>query len=80
VLLADTLYYLSPLDDATLERMALRVADLLAPGGVCVLVNHYFFAVDPDRASRDASIWPSRSLPASSWKVSSISRSSWRAC
>jgi hypothetical protein len=47
VLLADTLYYLSPLDDATLERMALRVADLLAPGGVCVLVNHYFFASIP---------------------------------
>jgi SAM-dependent methyltransferase len=53
VLLADTLYYLSPLDDATLERMALRVADLLTPGGLCVLVNHYFFAVDPDsRVSR----------------------------
>ncbi len=53
VLLADTLYYLSPLDDATLERMALRVADLLAPGGLCVLVNHYFFAVDPNsRVSR----------------------------
>jgi SAM-dependent methyltransferase len=53
VLLADTLYYLSPLDDATLERMAMRVADLLVPGGLCVLVNHYFFAVDPDsRVSR----------------------------
>jgi SAM-dependent methyltransferase len=53
VLLADTLYYLSPLDDSTLEQMAMRVADLLVPGGLCVLVNHYFFAVDPDsRISR----------------------------
>jgi SAM-dependent methyltransferase len=53
VLLADTLYYLSPLDEATLQRMALRVADLLVPGGLCVLVNHYFFAIDPDsRRSR----------------------------
>lgn len=53
VLLADALYYLSPLDDATLERMEQRVADLLMPGGLCVLVDHYFFAVDPDsRISR----------------------------
>jgi hypothetical protein len=26
--------------------MALRVADLIVPGGLCVLVNHYFFAAD----------------------------------
>jgi hypothetical protein len=53
VVLADTLYYLSPLDDAIPEGMAARVADLLVPGGLCVLVNHYFFAVDSDsRLSR----------------------------
>jgi SAM-dependent methyltransferase len=53
VLLADTLYYLSPLDDETLKQLALRVADLLVPGGLCVLVNHYFFAADSDsRISR----------------------------
>jgi predicted TPR repeat methyltransferase len=53
VLLVDTLYYLSPLDDETLKQVAMRVADLLVPGGLCVLVNHYFFAADSDsRISR----------------------------
>jgi SAM-dependent methyltransferase len=53
VLLADTLYYLSPLDDETLKQLAVRAADLLVPGGMCVLVNHYFFAVDSNsRLSR----------------------------
>ena len=46
VLLADTLYYLSPLDDETLKGIALRIADVLVPGGLCVLVNHYFFVAD----------------------------------
>ncbi|MGD0532371.1 MAG: class I SAM-dependent methyltransferase [Methyloceanibacter sp.] len=46
VLVVNTLYYLSPLDDETLKGMALRVADLIVPGGLCVLVNHYFFAAD----------------------------------
>ena len=49
VVLADTLYYLPPpLTDATLKLLALRVAALLAPGGLCLLANHYFFAADPD--------------------------------
>jgi SAM-dependent methyltransferase len=53
VLLADTLYYLSPLDDETLRQLAVRAADLVVPGGLCVLVNHYFFAADADsRLSR----------------------------
>lgn len=54
VVLADTLYYLpQPLSDATLEGLALRVAALLAPGGLCLLANHFFFAADPDsRTSR----------------------------
>ena len=64
VLLVDTLYYLSPLDDETLKRVAMRVADLLVPGGLCVLVNHYFFAADSDsRISRRihrAFSWSSR--------------------
>ena len=57
VLLVDTLYYLSPLDDETLKRVAMRVADLLVPGGLCVLVNHYFFAADSDFA--DLATYPS---------------------
>ena len=53
VVLADTLYYLSPLPDALLKAMALRVGRLLAPGGLCLLANHYFFSADPDsRLSR----------------------------
>lgn len=53
VLLVDTLYYLSPLEDELFKSVAMRAADLLVPGGLCVLVNHYFFAADPDsRVSR----------------------------
>jgi SAM-dependent methyltransferase len=53
VLLVDTLYYLSPIDDESLKQVAMRIADLLVPGGLCVLVNHCFFAMDSDsRISR----------------------------
>lgn len=54
VVLADTLYYLPPpLTDAALKAVALRIAALLAPGGLCLLANHFFFAADPDsRLSR----------------------------
>jgi SAM-dependent methyltransferase len=61
VAVADVLYYLSPLPDAVLKQMALRVARLLRPGGVCLLANHYFFRADPEsRRSRrihDAFAW-----------------------
>jgi SAM-dependent methyltransferase len=61
VVLADMVYYLWPLDDQVLKRMATRVTQLLAPGGVCLLANHYFFAADPEsRRSRrieTAFIW-----------------------
>ena len=54
VMIADTLYYLPrPITDTVLKAVALRVAALLAPGGVCLLANHYFFAADADsRLSR----------------------------
>lgn len=54
VVLADTLYYLPPpLTDAALKAFALRSAALLAPGGLCLLANHFFVAADPDsRISR----------------------------
>lgn len=48
VTIADVLYYLDPLPDALLKAMARRVAGLLAPGGVCLLANHYFFRADPE--------------------------------
>jgi SAM-dependent methyltransferase len=54
VVLADTLYYLPPpLTDATLKAVALRMARLLRPGGVCLLANHFFSGADADsRLSR----------------------------
>lgn len=53
VVLADTLYYLQPMDDALLKTLALRVQRLLAPGGVCLLANHFFSGADRDsRLSR----------------------------
>jgi len=54
VVIADTLYYLpAPITAELLESVAARVADLLAPGGLCLMANHYFFSFDPDsRLSR----------------------------
>ena len=53
VLVLDVLYYLSPLDAELLKQLAERIADLLVPGGLCVLVNHYFFPIDSNsRLSR----------------------------
>lgn len=48
VVLADTLYYLHPLNETVLAAAAARVARLLAPGGICLLANHYFAKIDPD--------------------------------
>ncbi|MGB8842207.1 MAG: class I SAM-dependent methyltransferase [Aliidongia sp.] len=47
IVLADTLYYLSPLGDDRLKAIAAKMHDLLAPGGVLLLVNHFFFTIDP---------------------------------
>ncbi len=49
VVAADTLYYLpAPIEDRTLKAAALRFSELLAPGGLCVLANHYFFTGHPE--------------------------------
>jgi SAM-dependent methyltransferase len=53
VVVADTIYYLDKTDDMSLKTIATRIARLLAPGGLCLLANHFFFAADPDsRLSR----------------------------
>ena len=53
VAVADVLYYVSPLNDALLAATATRIADLLTPGGACMMANHYFFRADPEsRRSR----------------------------
>ena len=61
VVAADALYYLSPLSDDLLKTLSARLARLLAPGGVLVLANHFFFAADPDsrltRRIHDAFTW-----------------------
>ena len=63
VVIADTLYYLDAGDDLSLKNLALRIGRLLAPGGLCLLANHYFFAADPEsRLSgriHDAFAWSS---------------------
>jgi SAM-dependent methyltransferase len=48
VVVSDVLYYLSPLDRPTLSSAVHKIANLLSPGGICLVVNHYFFSVDPD--------------------------------
>jgi cyclopropane fatty-acyl-phospholipid synthase-like methyltransferase len=47
IVLADTLYYMTPLTDAVVDAIARQMAGLLAPGGLLMLVNHFFFAIDP---------------------------------
>jgi SAM-dependent methyltransferase len=47
VVIADTLYYLSPLSDEVLQTARERVAGLLAPGGTLLLVNHFTLKLDP---------------------------------
>ena len=47
IVLADVLYYLSPLDQKTKEEIIDIVIDLLEPGGVVLLANHFFFDMDP---------------------------------
>ncbi len=43
IVVADTIYYLpSPIRDETLKTLAARLARLLMPGGIILLVNHYF--------------------------------------
>lgn len=50
IVLADTLYYIEPLTEMGVKAIALNVASKLAPGGLLLVVNHYFFGVD--KASR----------------------------
>ena len=61
VVVADTLYYLDRVDDASLKAVATLIGGLLAPGGICLLANHYFFAGDKDsrltRRIHDAFAW-----------------------
>jgi SAM-dependent methyltransferase len=46
IVLADTLYYVEPLTEARLKRIAAGLAEKLAPAGLLLLVNHFFFGID----------------------------------
>jgi predicted TPR repeat methyltransferase len=53
IVLADTLYYIKPLTDERLKSIIRNVASRLAPGGLILLVNHFFFGIDAaSRATR----------------------------
>lgn len=53
VVVADTLYYLMETDEAALDAVAHAIAQVLRPGGTCLLANHYFSRWDRDsRLSR----------------------------
>jgi SAM-dependent methyltransferase len=64
IILADTLYYIDPLTDVGLKSIAGNLSTKLAPGGLLLLVNHYFFGIDlPSRGTReihDAFRWASQ--------------------
>ena len=47
VVIADTLYYLSPLSDEVLQTVRERVVQLLVPGGILLLVDHFTLNLDP---------------------------------
>jgi SAM-dependent methyltransferase len=51
ITIMDTLYYLPCTSDEALGIVADRIADLLEPGGICVLSNH-LFAGGWDKATR----------------------------
>lgn len=61
VVIADMLYYLDLVDDADLKHLAMRISRLLAPGGICLVANHYFFSGDREsrqtRRIHDSFIW-----------------------
>jgi len=42
----DVLYYLSPSSEELLQSIASQMEGLLVPGGLLLLVNHYFFGID----------------------------------
>ena len=61
IVVADTLYYIDPLTDERLKSIARNIASRLAPGGLLMVVNHYFFGFDlasrTTRSIHDAFRW-----------------------
>jgi SAM-dependent methyltransferase len=46
IVLADTLYYIVTLTDERLKSITRNMASRLTPGGLILVVNHYFFGID----------------------------------
>jgi SAM-dependent methyltransferase len=61
IIIADTLYYMNPRTPAALKTLAGAFASKLRPGGLVLIVNHFFFGVDPaskeTREIHDAFRW-----------------------
>jgi SAM-dependent methyltransferase len=54
IVLADTIYYIDPLTDVGLKSIASNLSRMLAPDGLLLLVNHYFFGIDlSSRSTRE---------------------------
>jgi len=66
IVLADTLYYIEPLTDARLKAIADSLSMKLAPGGLLLLVNHYFFGMDVPSRGTGKFMMPSAGQRASS--------------
>ncbi|HZO22204.1 MAG TPA: class I SAM-dependent methyltransferase [Steroidobacteraceae bacterium] len=46
IIIADTLYYINPRTPVALQALAQTFASKLTPGGLILIVNHFFFGVD----------------------------------
>jgi predicted TPR repeat methyltransferase len=46
IVLADILYYIDPLTETALKTIVRNVSSRLAPGGLLMVVDHYFFVID----------------------------------
>ena len=46
IVLADTLYYIDALTDERLKSITRNIVSRLTPGGLILVVNHYFFGID----------------------------------
>lgn len=61
IVLADTLYYIDALTDERLKSIIRNLASRLTPGGLLLVVNHYFFGIDAasrgTRAIHDSFRW-----------------------
>jgi len=46
IVLADILYYIDGLTDERLKSITRNIASMLTPGGLILVVDHYFFGID----------------------------------